>query len=44
MSAENEVKGKNTFDQGSKRFHRFQIETDVGITGAIYIPKDLGAK
>lgn len=42
MEEEKEVTGKFRFDQDSKRFHRFKIETEVGITGAIYIPKDLG--
>ena len=39
MPTEQEVKGKYRFDQDSKRFHRFQIETDAGIVGTIYIPK-----
>ena len=37
---EKEIKGHFRFDQDSKRFHRFKIETDVGIVGTIYIPKD----
>ncbi len=40
MAGEKEIKGKFRFDQDSKRFHRFQIETDVGIVGTVYIPKD----
>ncbi len=40
MSEEKEVHGKFRFDQDSKRFHRFQIETDVGIVGTIYVPKN----
>ena len=40
MADEKEVTGKFRFDQDSKRFHRFQIETDVGIVGTVYIPKD----
>ena len=40
MTEEKEIIGKFKFDQDSKRFHRFQIETDVGIVGTIYIPKD----
>lgn len=39
MSNEKEVKGKFRFDQDSKRYHRFQIETDAGIVGTIYVPK-----
>lgn len=34
-----EVKGKFRFDQDSKRYHRFQIETNVGIVGTVYVPK-----
>ena len=37
-----EITGQFRFDQDSKRFHRFQIETDVGVVGTLYIPKDLG--
>ena len=40
MSEKIEITGKFRFDQDSKHFHRFQIETDVGIVGTIYIPKD----
>ena len=40
MSEKKEIIGKFRFDQDSKRFHRFQIETDVGIVGTVYIPKD----
>ena len=40
MAGEKEIKGKFRFDQDSKRFHRFQIETDVGIVGTVYVPKD----
>lgn len=39
MPNQKEVKGKFRFDQDSKRFHRFQVETDAGIVGTIYIPK-----
>ena len=39
---EKEVNGQFRFDQDSKRFHRFKIETDVGVVGTIYIPKDMG--
>ncbi|MCJ7540845.1 MAG: hypothetical protein MUO88_14410, partial [Desulfobacterales bacterium] len=37
---EKEIKGKFLFDQKSKRFHRFQIVTNAGIVGSIYIPKN----
>ena len=40
MSEEKTITGKFRFDQDSKRYHRFQIETDAGIVGTIYIPKD----
>lgn len=39
MSDEKEIKGHYTFDKDSKRYHRFKIEADEGITGSIYIPK-----
>ena len=39
---EKELNGKFRFDQDSKRFHRFKIETDQGVVGTIYIPKDMG--
>ena len=42
MADEKEITGQFRFDQDSKRFHRFQIETDVGVVGTLYIPKDLG--
>ena len=35
-----EINGWFRFDQDSKRYHRFQIETDVGIVGTIYVPKE----
>ena len=37
----NDVKGKFRYDQDSKRFHRFKIETEAGIVGAVYVPKDM---
>jgi hypothetical protein len=40
MSEEKEVIGKFKYEQDSKRFHRFKVETDAGIVGTIYIPKD----
>ena len=42
MGGKKEITGQFRFDQDSKRFHRFQIETDVGVVGTLYIPKDLG--
>jgi len=41
--AENEINGKFRFDQDSKRYHRFQIETEAGIVGIVYIPKNIEA-
>ena len=40
MSDEKEIKGTFRYDQDSKRFHRFKIETDTGIVGTVYVPKD----
>lgn len=40
MSDETEVTGKFRYEQDSKRFHRFKIETDTGIVGTVYVPKD----
>ncbi len=40
MSEEKEVQGKFRYEQDSKRFHRFKIETDTGIVGTVYVPKD----
>ena len=42
MDQKKEITGQFRFDQDSKRFHRFQIETDVGVVGTLYIPKDMG--
>jgi len=36
-----EVKGKFTYEQDSKRYHRFQFETDAGIVGTVYVPKTM---
>jgi hypothetical protein len=35
-----EVRGKFRYDQDSKRFHRFLIETDCGIVGTVYVSKN----
>ena len=37
----NEITGKLNYEQDSKRYHRFQIETEQGIVGTVYVPKDL---
>ena len=44
MDKEKEITGKFKFDQDSKRFHRFQIETESGIVGTVYIPKEMGGE
>ena len=40
MSEEKEIQGKFRYEQDSKRYHRFQIETDVGVVGTLYIPRN----
>jgi hypothetical protein len=39
-SNEIEITGKFRYEQDSKRYHRFKIETDAGIVGTVYVPKD----
>lgn len=41
MTEKKEITGKFRYDQDSKRFHRFQIETKDGIVGTVYIPKGI---
>ena len=41
MSDEVEVTGSFKYEKDSKRYHRFQIETDVGIVGTVYVPKNI---
>ena len=36
----NEIQITATFDDDTKRMHRFTIDAGQGITGAIYVPKD----
>ena len=40
MSDEGEVTGVFNYEQDSKRYHRFKIETDADIVGTVYVPKD----
>ena len=40
---EKEIRGKFRYEQDSKRYHRFKIETEAGIVGTVYIPKDIEA-
>jgi hypothetical protein len=35
-----EVKGLFRYEQDSKRYHRFKIETDAGVVGTVYIPRE----
>jgi len=41
MENKQEVRGRFKYEQDSKRFHRFQIETEEGVVGTVYVPKDL---
>ena len=41
MKQENQVQGVFRYDKDSKRYHRFQVETESGITGTVYVPKEL---
>lgn len=34
------VEGVFKYEQDSKRYHRFKIETETGIVGTVYIPKE----
>ena len=36
-----ELRGHYRYDTDSKRYHRFEIITDAGVVGTVYIPKDL---
>jgi len=40
MSEKKEIIGKFRYEKDSKRFHRFKIETDAGVVGTVYVPKD----
>ena len=40
MSEEKTINGKFRYEQDSKRYHRFQVETDAGIVGTVYVPKN----
>ena len=43
MGEAKEIKGLFRYEQDSKRYHRFKIETDTGIVGTVYVPKDIEA-
>jgi hypothetical protein len=36
----NKIEITATFDDDSKRFHRFTIDESQGVTGTVYVPKD----
>ena len=38
---EKEIKGLFKYQQDSKRYHRFKIETDSGVVGTVYVPKKM---
>jgi len=42
MDEKKVITGQFRFDQDSKRIHRFKIETEFGIVGTVYIPKEMG--
>ena len=39
MAENKEINSLFRYEQDSKRYHRFQVITDSGIVGTIYIPK-----
>ena len=43
MDKKNEIRGKFRYNQDSKRYHRFQVETESGVVGTIYVPKEIEA-
>ena len=40
MNEPKEAKGSFTYEQDSKRFHRYKLEAEGGIVGMLYIPKE----
>ncbi len=38
--ASKEIEGTFRYEQDSKRYHRFKIETDAGAVGTVYVPKE----
>jgi hypothetical protein len=40
MTKKKEITGSFRYEQDSKRFHRFKIETEAGVVGTVYVPKD----
>ena len=43
MTEKKEITGKFRYEQDSRRYHRFKIETEAGIVGTVYVPKDIEA-
>ncbi len=41
MEEAKELKGTLKYERDSRRYKRFRIESDSGVVGAIYIPKDM---
>ena len=41
MTQDNQVQGFFRYDKDSKRYHRFQIETESEVTGTVYVPKEM---
>lgn len=41
MAEAKEIKGTFKYEQDSKRYHRFRVESESGVVGTIYIPKDM---
>ena len=37
MGKEKEIKGKFIYEQDSKKYHRFKIETEAGIVGTVRV-------
>ena len=42
MTEQKEITGIFKYEQDSKRYHRYAVEAEGGIRGALYIPKDIG--
>ena len=40
MNESEGIKGEYRYDKDSKRYHRFQVKTETGIVGTIYIPRE----
>ncbi len=41
MEETKELKGTLKYERDSKRYKRFRIESDYGVVGTIYVPKDM---